>query len=270
MIVSGNQSGMNIITHYFTMITGKQTMNKVLLVTGIGAKRLGWHVACEAAKRGYSLALQYRNSRKEAEQLCQDLSRFDIDVRTFQADFSKKGESSRLIEKVYSSFNALDALVHCAAPWPKQSLEETSEDFLLQSLQDICVSNFMLSKEAGLNMCKSSHGGVIVLVGDWAVCSPYLDYSAYFCAKGAIDTQVRVLAKELASRNSSVRINVLHPGPLAVPDNISREEKEQIISKTLLKRLGNPEHFVSGVFFLIENNFVTGTGITIDGGRSIF
>jgi len=244
-------------------------LQKVMLVTGVGNKRLGWHVAQEAAARGYSVVVQYRESESEAKELVSELTSRNIVAQAFRADFSLRGEASRLLSEVNQTFGSLDVLVHCASTWPKVSLEDTDEELLARTFQDNTISSFMCAKEAGLLFAKQSTGGVIVQVSDWAVHRPYLDHAAYFAAKGSIETLTKVFAKELGVRNPNIRVNAILPGPLAVPDTISEDERRRIVDSTILKRLGKPEHFVQTVFFLIDNDFITGASITVDGGRSI-
>ena len=79
----------------------------------------------------------------------------------------------------------------------------------------------------------------------------------------------RTLAVELARRNPRVRVNCILPGPVMLPENLSPEERHEAIAGTLLRREGTPEHVAHAVVFLVENDFVTGVCLPVDGGRSI-
>ena len=118
-------------------------------------------------------------------------------------------------------------------------------------------------------MADQPTGGVIINIGDWAVARPYLNYAAYFPSKGAIPALTRDLAVELAARNPRVRVNAILPGPVMLPPDLPAAEREKSIAGTLVKREGSPEHIAHAVLFLIENDFVTGTCIPVDGGRTI-
>ena len=119
-------------------------------------------------------------------------------------------------------------------------------------------------------MANQQSGGSIITIGDWAIQRPYLDHAAYFIAKGSIPTLTRMLAVELASRNPNVRVNCIQPGPVMFPPDTSPDEQRKLIDSTLVKSGNCPEAIVQAVRFLIENSFVTGVCLPVDGGRSIF
>jgi pteridine reductase len=118
-------------------------------------------------------------------------------------------------------------------------------------------------------MAAQPEGGAIVTIGDWAVARPYPDYAAYFVSKGAIPAMTRALAVELALRNPAVRVNCILPGPVMLPPDLAPEERARAVAGTLVKREGRPEHIGQAVLFLVENDFVTGICLPVDGGRLI-
>ena len=116
---------------------------------------------------------------------------------------------------------------------------------------------------------KVPEGGSIVTIGDWATRRPYPNYAAYFVGKGAIPTITRSLAVELARRNPNVRVNCILPGPVMLPEDLDEAETKGAVAGTLLKRAGRPENVARAVVFLVENDFVTGVCLPVDGGRTI-
>jgi pteridine reductase len=119
-------------------------------------------------------------------------------------------------------------------------------------------------------MVRQPEGGCIVTLGDWAIARPYLHYAAYFPSKGAIPTLTRTLAVELGVRNPRVRVNCILPGPVMLPPDLPEAERQQAINATLVKREGSAEHVAHAVLFLIDNDFVTGVCLPVDGGRTVF
>ena len=76
------------------------------------------------------------------------------------------------------------------------------------------------------------------------------------------------LARELGPE---VRVNGISPGPILWPEGgIDESLKNEIVSKTLLKRSGSPDDIVrTALFFAIDAPFVTGQILAVDGGRSV-
>jgi pteridine reductase len=80
----------------------------------------------------------------------------------------------------------------------------------------------------------------------------------------------RTFAVELGTRNPKVRVNAILPGPVMLPAEMSRDEKEKVIASTLVKSEGSPDHVARAVAMFVENEFLTGVLLPVDGGRTIF
>ena len=243
---------------------------KVALVTGSGKRRVGWHVAEALAARGYALAVHYRSSVREAEETVAAFRSGGIQAQAFQADLTEEKSVQRLVDQTLAAFGRLDVLVNCAAVWQSKKLEEVTAADLRHNFETNTLGTFLCSQLAGLAMVKQKEGGSIITLGDWAITRPYLGYAAYFPSKGAIPTLTRCLAVELGSRNPAVRVNCIMPGPVMVPDDITGAARQAIIDATLVKREGTPQHIAQSVLFFLDNDFVTGVCLPVDGGRTVF
>ncbi len=243
---------------------------KVALVTGSGKRRIGWHVAAALAKRGYSLAIHYHTSANDAEETVAAFRRDGIDADAFQADLTNEKTVQQLIERTLTRFGRMDVLVNCAAAWKSKPLEQVTAADVRQYFETNTLGTYLCSQLGGLAMVKQSEGGCIVTIGDWAMVRPYVGYSAYFPSKGAIPTLTRTLAVELGTRNPNVRVNCILPGPVFLPPDLPEAERKQAIGATLVKREGSPDHIATTVLFLIDNDFVTGVSLPVDGGRTVF
>jgi pteridine reductase len=230
---------------------------------------VGSVVADALADRGYSLVIHYRQSATEAQQAVSDYQRRGVSAMALAADLTDTAAVDSLIAQTLSHFGRLDVLVHAAAIWPRQTLEEVTVDDLRQNWEVNTLATFLCVQKAGLAMVKQATGGAIVTIGDWATVRPYRDYAAYFASKGSIPTITRTLASELAARNPQVRVNCILPGPVMLPDDLSAEERAEAIAGTLVKREGSPRHIALAALHFIDNDFVTGTVLPVDGGRSI-
>ncbi|MBX7103019.1 MAG: SDR family oxidoreductase [Gemmataceae bacterium] len=241
----------------------------VALITGSGAQRVGAVVAASLADR-FDLVLHYRSAKAEAESAIRDYQARGINAIAVQADLTQEAEVARLVEQAVRQFGRLDAVVHCAADWKPKRLEAVTAHDVRHYLDTNTLSSFLIGQHAGLALTRQPAGGCIVLVGDWACARPYTNYAAYFPSKGAIPTLTRTLAVELGSRNPNVRVNAVLPGPVMLPPEIPADERARVINATLVRREGKPENVAHAVSFLIDNDFVTGVCLPVDGGRSIY
>lgn len=244
--------------------------SRVALVTGSGAKRVGSVVADALARRGYAIAVHYRSSAAEAGDTAAALRAHGVEARAFQADLSDETAVRAMVGDVLAAFGRVDALVNCAAVWQPKRLEEVTAADVRFHFDTNALGTFLMCQRVGLAMVGQPEGGVIVNVGDWAEVRPYPGYAAYFPSKGAVSAITRCLAVELALRNPNVRVNAILPGPVMLPPELSDEDKLQAITATLVKREGSPHNVAQAVLSFLDNDFVTGVCLPVDGGRTIY
>ena len=247
------------------------TDRKVALVTGSGKKRVGYHVAAALAARDYALVIHYNTSAAEAAETAESLARaHGIPVHTVRANLTDEGDAKAMVADALAKFERVDVLVNCAAIWHRKRLEEVTAADVRQHFDTNTLGTFLTCQHVGLTMVKQPTGGCIVNIGDWADARPYLDYAAYFPSKAAIPGLTRTFAVELGTRNPFVRVNAVLPGPVMLPPNLSDAEKAAALAATLVKREGSPENIVKAALHFIDNDFVTGACLPVDGGRTVY
>jgi pteridine reductase len=242
----------------------------VALITGAGKKRVGWHVANALAQRKYRLAIHYRSSAAEAAETVEYLRGRGVEAEEFAADLTDELAVRGMVENVLKRFGRIDVLVNVAAIWQSKKLEEVKSEDVRQHLETNTLATFLCCQQVGLAMAKQPYGGSIITIGDWACERPYLNYAAYFPSKGAIPTLTRTMAVELGTRNPKVRVNCILPGPVMLPPDLPAAERQEAINATLVKREGSPRNIALAVLHFIDNDFVTGACLPVDGGRTIY
>ncbi len=248
-----------------------QTGRRVALVTGSGRRRVGFHVAAALAERGYAVMLHYRTAAAEASQSAEELKqRYGVPSAVAQADLADAAQVDALVAATREQFGRIDVLVNCAAIWERKGLEETTAEDVRKHFDTNTLGTFLTCRAVGLQMVGQAEGGCIVNIGDWAAVRPYADYAAYFVSKAAIPGLTRVMAVELGQRNPRVRVNAVLPGPVMLPEEMSPQEREEIARATLVRREGSPQHVALAVLHFIDNDFLTGVCLPVDGGRTIF
>ncbi|MCC9609337.1 SDR family oxidoreductase [Blastopirellula sp. JC732] len=242
----------------------------VAVVTGSGADRVGKTVALYLAEHGYRIALHANGSIDEAEATAANLCDQGIEAKAFAADLAEEAEIQTLFDSIHFYFGRIDVLVNTAAIWESKRFDKVTAADLRRQFDVNAAGTFFCCQAAGRRMIDQPKGGAIVNIGDWSIARPYPDYAAYFVSKGTLPTMTRSLAVELGTRNPGVRVNAILPGQVMQPEEATSEKIGRDVERTLVKRKGDPAYLAHAVLFLIENPFVTGVCLPVDGGRSIF
>jgi pteridine reductase len=109
-------------------------------------------------------------------------------------------------------------------------------------------------------------GGAIVNLADVAGFERWRDYPVHCLSKAGVIAMTELLAKLLAPR---IRVNAVAPGAVLLPQDWPDEAARRIADTTPLRRLGKPDDVFNAVVYLLENDFVTGETLVVDGGRRI-
>lgn len=237
---------------------------RTALVTG-GAKRVGREIALTLARKGANVLLHYNTSKVQAEATASEVRKLGVDCVTLHADLSKPADIQSLVFEIKSRHLSVDLLINNASLFFKTPAGSVSEDDWDKLMDANLKGPFLLSVEFARTMAASG-GGSIVNIADWSGFRPYKDYLPYCTSKGGLLTMTKALARDFAP---SVRANAVAPGPVMLPIDFSETEKEAIVKKTPLGRIGTPGDVANAVVFLAENEYVNGTVLVVDGGRSI-
>jgi pteridine reductase len=242
--------------------------NKVILVTG-GARRVGAAVCCKLHAQGANLMVHYRSSQNDAQMLRQALEQDRLDsVEIMQADLLNIDQLPDLIEETIRRFGKLDALVNNASSFFPTPIGQLCEEAWVDLIGSNLKAPLFLS-QAAVPYLEKRHGCIVNIV-DVHVEQPLKNYVIYNAAKGGLAALTRSLALELAPL---IRVNGVSPGPILWPEHeewLDKSLRKEIIDRTLLKRMGEPEDIAKAVSFLITDApYITGQIIAVDGGRSI-
>ena len=238
---------------------------KVMLITG-AAHRIGADIAQKAHADDYNIVLHYRGSQKQTQALKQQLNEIrENSCICIQADFNKQTDFKNLIEYIKTSFKRLDVLINNASEFfPTKPQELTTDEY--EKLFNSNVKGPLFLSKACYPLIKSVKGNIINIV-DIHADKPLKDYPVYSMAKAANKMMVKALAKEYAPE---VRVNGISPGCIIWPKKqLSPLQKSKIINRIALAKHGDAKHIYQTITFLIQNSYVTGQIIKVDGGRSL-
>lgn len=245
---------------------GEALAGKVALITG-AAHRIGAQIARSLHAQGMDLVLHYRRSQAAARALKAELELSRPgSVLLHEADLLKCIGFTGMIERVRAFRGRLDVLVNNASSFYATPLGDASEE----QWEDLMGSNlkgpFFLTREAA-PLLRTAGGCVINLVDIHAL-RPLENHPIYSIAKAGNAMMVKALARELGPH---VRVNGIAPGAILWPEQGSSDAaREEVLSRTALKRSGSPTDITRALVFLIRDaDYITGQIIAVDGGRSL-
>jgi NAD(P)-dependent dehydrogenase (short-subunit alcohol dehydrogenase family) len=253
-----------VVYVYSSTIQTMEINGSIALVTG-SARRIGRAIALELARKGARLAIHYRASEDDARVTLNDVRRLGVDAHLFRADLVDDQARAALTTDVQERFGGLDILVNSASVFGPTRLAETTPENWDDQLDTNAKAPFFVAQAAGAMMQESGKGKIVNIV-DTAGESIWPHYLPYSISKAALLGVTRGLAKSLAPE---VHVNAVAPGPVQFPEHYTDAQKQKAVERTLLKRAGSADDVVRAVVFLIENDYITGEVLHVDGGRHI-
>ncbi len=242
-----------------------QKRSNAALITG-GAKRIGREIAICLASRGYDLLISYNNSKKEAEKLADEISKkYQVRVEIFHCDLTDARQAKKLINFAKDNFKNLNLLVNNASIFNKSKFLSAGENELLDNLNIHLISPLILAKEFAKFAGKNAQ---IINMIDKNIVRFDTSYFHYLLSKKSLAESTKMLALELAP---SIRVNGIAPGFIINPidGGISQNDIDKIIKKIPLEKKGDIKNIIQTVEFLLDNNFINGQIIFVDGGASL-
>ena len=248
-------------------------MTKVLLVTG-ASRGIGAATAKLAAALGYSVCVNYRQRRDDANTVVSAIESAGGRALASQADVSVEADVVRMFDDCDKRLGRLSALVNNAGILETQTRLESMDAARLQRVFSTnIIGPFLCAREAVRRMSTKygGAGGAIVNVSSMAarLGAPreYVDYAA---SKGAIDTFTIGLASEVAEEG--IRVNAVRPGLIYTEIHASGGEPgrvDRVKTAVPMKRGGSPDEVARAILWLLSDDasYTTGSILDVSGGR---
>ncbi|MBM4261998.1 MAG: SDR family oxidoreductase [Deltaproteobacteria bacterium] len=249
---------------------------RVALVTG-GAGGIGGAVVRRLAKAGIGgVAINYRKSAKEAEELAAEIERGGVKAFAVQASVQSDAEVRAMIDKIGAHFGRLDIVVNNAGitHWVKLTDLEGLTDAIWDEILDVNVKGAFRCARAAQKLLEAS-GGMIVNVSSISgvLATSTISSLAYGTAKAGMIYMTRGLAVAMGPK---VRVNCVAPAFTDTPwmSQHFGADYQNVIAKASagypLRRIATPEDIAGAILGLITGgDFVTGQTLIVDGGLSL-
>lgn len=223
---------------------------KTALIVG-GSTGIGKAIAETLMKRGAKIIVFGQN-------------RPSYECEFFKVDLADENE----IKKAADNISEFDILINNAGVDLKNfPLPEASSELINKTL-DINLKGILFVCKYTIPKIRRS--GCIVTITSIAGLKGFMGKAAYGATKAGLINMTQVLALELAEKN--IRVNSIAPAIVDTPlsekkyGENAKEHLEKTSKKYLIKRPAKPEEIAHATVFLLENEFVTGITIPVEGG----
>jgi len=237
---------------------------KIALVTGAG-RRVGRALALALGDAGCRVAVHYGQSEQDANETAALIQSMGSEAITVQADLEDPKQVASLAESVREQLGPIEILINNASIFDKTNLAETSVDDWNRHLAITLRAPFLLAHAMQAQLGDDAHGKIISL-NDWRTARP--TRFAYGVSKTALSGLTRTLALSMAP---NVQANEISLGAILPPSDIpvDRPRDEIKIDLGPADRMGSLNEVADAMMMLVQNDFITGETINVDGGRHV-
>lgn len=246
-----------------------------IIVTG-AASGFGEAIARRFAAEGGRVLLGDLNAAG-AETVAGSIAAAGGSAVALSVNVAEEAEVEAMIARAVEEFGGVDVLVNNAGYSHRQKLlwKLTVEEF--DDVFAVNVRGVFLGCKHVIPVMMDAGGGAVVNIASIGAIAPRPGVTPYNGTKGAVLTMTRGLALETARHN--IRVNAVNPVAADTnfmrrttgQDALSEELQANLISSIPRGRLAEPEDIAATVTFLASKDadFITGTAINVDGGRSV-
>ena len=240
-------------------------MTLTCLITG-SSRGIGLAIAHHLAAKGHRVIL---NSRSPiAPEVLAQFEGYEQSVLQATGDISQFDVAKQLVDDLYDQGVQVDVLVNNAGITRDGLVMRMSEEDFNSVIQTNLNGCFNMCRHLTPRLLKQKGGRIINMTSVVGVMgnAGQVNYAA---SKAGMIGLTKSLAREVASRG--ITVNAIAPGFIEtdMTDQLSDRVKEAMLGQIPLKRFGQVEHIAKTVDFLIDNDYITGQVIEVNGGLHI-
>lgn len=231
----------------------------VVVVTG-GTGAIGYAIAKEYAATD-DVIITYNSREDDALRISSELH-----CKAVQADVSDRESVDRAAAEILREYGHVDVLVNNAGISQIKLFTDTTCDDWQRMIGINLTGCFNMTQAVAGPMISRKSGAIVNISSVWGVHGASCEV-AYSASKAGVIGFTKALAKELGA--SGITVNCIAPGVIDSPMNtahLSQEDLAELCEQTPLMRLGRAEEVAKAVRALVENRFITGQVLGVDGG----
>ena len=235
---------------------------KYALVTG-STKGIGYAISAKLIENGFFVYMNYANDDTAASSIRLDSDKYSI----IKADLSSFSGIEALSGALFKQDNlSLDCIVLNAGTTCRNPFGKIGYDDWTNVINANITIPFFIVQE--LSQSIVDNGNIIFIGSDMGI-YPHSVSVPYSVSKAATHMMALSLVKEFASHK--IRVNAISPG--FIDTQWQKEKplwlKEKIADKIALRRFGTPEEVACLCMSVIENSYINGSVLSIDGGYNM-
>ncbi len=238
----------------------------VAVVTG-ASRGIGNAIAEELGRGGAKVVVNYSGSQEPAEELAEKINQTGGggEAVAIQADVGDPNDAQRLIDQTIEQFGRIDILVNNAGINVDKTMDKLEvEDW--QKVIELDLNGCFYTVHAALPHMTEQGSGSIVNMSSFVGEAGNMGQANYAAAKAGLLGFTKSAALELAKSN--ITVNAVCPGFIEtdMTGAIPEEAQEKIMKTIPMGRFGQPEDIAQAVRFCVENEYMTGATLDINGG----
>ncbi len=232
-------------------------MKKTVLVTG-GVRGIGLEIAKAFMEKEYQVFVTYSKDEESAQ------AAREMGLTVYKTDVADEKQ----VADLFAQLPSLDVLVNNAGVCLFKQVQDTTKEEWDRLFAVNVGGAFLCTRAAVKGMLDKQKGAIVNVSSVWGEVGASCE-SAYSASKAALIGFTKALAKELGY--SGIRVNAVSPGVIDTQMNarLSQEEKLALQEEIPAGRMGACREVAEAVLFLVENEYVNGVDVPVNGGFSI-
>ena len=236
-------------------------MNSYALVTG-SSDRIGKSIALQLAKMGYNLILHYNKSNRNVKSVKAEIENMGQKAQILKIDFLEQNNFDSILEKLKQEGVLLEVLINNSSIFAESTFKEAGSNLLLQHFKINFETPYLLTKA----FVRYFDKGNIINLLDAKVEKEEATHLDYILSKKLLKEFTFISANNLGP---NFRVNAIAPGLLLPPSGKTEEYLQSLVWRNPLKATGNLAQVQKTVQYILDNEFLTGQIIYIDGGEHL-
>ena len=237
---------------------------RTVLITG-AAKRIGRAMALDMAAHGWTVAVHYNTSEKDAATVCETIIAGGGRAAPIRADLTDETDCATLIGRAVAAVGPVTCLINNASIFEKDSPQTATKESWDAHMQINLRAPFVLV-QGFVGQLPAGTAGNVVNIIDQRVWNLSGFFTSYTVSKAALWTLTRTLAVALAP---GIRVNAVGPGPTLPSVRQTEEQFQRQWQAVPLARPVDPQEICDAVRFILDAPAMTGQMIALDGGQHL-